>query len=714
MAPGRILAAALGGALLLLLFSLWIALREPWLGAGFADAADGAPGLIVQDADAAARAAGLRPGDRIVEIRAGATSLRVPPDFMVETPSYFIRYDDYNAFLRAQASVHAMLAGGSLELLRDDGASIRLAAGQRSLAALPAAFWLQVAYALVAFSVGATLLAFRPADLAARWFALASLGFFLGTLMRAIYGSRELALDAALFRAILATAHAGALFATAALLSFVWYFPRRISRAPVPAIALGFGAAAWIVDTLQWVPTSNLGYRGPILLAIPPLAVCAALQWRAARHDPVQRVMARWLVLVLLAGPASVAVGMAIVAGGGELRIPRGTQGLSTALLMYLGMVALIFRHRAFDLERWWFEAWVWFLSGVLVICVDLLLIHALALQSGTALAISLALCGWLYFPLRQRLLAALGYHRRRDLRELFPDLVRILLAPRDSAPGAEQRWDALLTRVFEPRARALLAEPAADVRIENNGLRLVVPQMGLGGAIALDYADGGARLFSRQDALLARGLLELLRQGASMQEAYERGAEHERARIARDLHDDIGARLLTLVHESGSERAAGLARAALGDMRDIVAGLRARPLALADALADWRAELTHRVLAAGCRIDWRQPDPAPRLLLSPRQQVNLTRILREAASNALRHARPSRLSVEASVSGGRLRIRLQHDGSFAPPADWRSGTGMSTLRRRAGELDGTVAWRVTGAELSLEAEVPLQEGSAA
>jgi signal transduction histidine kinase len=713
MAPGRILAAALGGAVLLVLCALWIALREPWLGVRFAEPADDAAVLIVRDADLAARTAGLRPGDRIVEVRSGSAAFRVPPDFMVETPSLFIRYDEYHAFLRGQAAVHAMLLEGRLELVREDGSAVALEARPRPATALPAAFWLQLGYALVALSVGATLLAFRPADLAARWFALASLGFFVGTLMRAVYGSRELVLDAEMFRAIVAAAHAGALLATASLAAFVWHFPRTLGKAPVPALAIGLATAAWVVDTLELVPTNNIAYRGPILLMFLPVFACMVLQLRAARHDPLQRVMARWLVL-LLAGPASIAVGMAIVAAGGEVAIPRGTQGLSTAILMYLGMAVLILRHRAFDLERWWFEAWVWFLSGALVICVDLLLVHALAIQGGTALAISLALCGWLYFPLRQRLLAALGHRRQRDLRELFPDLVRILLAPPDSTTPTEERWDALLARVFEPRARTRLEAPATQVRIEDNGLRLLVPQVGAGGAIALDYADRGARLFSRHDVLLAQGLLDLLRQGASLQEAYGRGAEHERARIARDLHDDIGARLLTLVHETGSERVASLARAALGDMRDIVAGLRARPLALADALADWRAELARRVLAAGCRMDWRQPDPAPHALLSPRQQVNLARILREAATNALRHAQPARLAVEASVTQGRLRITLRHDGRFTPVAEWRAGTGLSTLRRRASELDGTVAWRVVGTELALEADVPLQEGAAA
>ena len=100
-----------------------------------------------------------------------------------------------------------------------------------------------------------------------------------------------------------------------------------------------------------------------------------------------------------------------IVALGHELPIPRGTHGVSTALLLYLGMVPLFLKHRAFDLERWWFEAWIWFLGGALVVGVDLLLIYALSLHASTALAISLVVVGWIYFPMRQWLLASLRRH---------------------------------------------------------------------------------------------------------------------------------------------------------------------------------------------------------------------------------------------------------------------------------------------------------------
>jgi hypothetical protein len=499
MVPGRILAAALAAAAVAVLATLWIALHEPWLGVSFGELPPEQPGLVVEQVDAAAAAAGLRSGDVARAIRAGGRTFELPASWLVETPSYFIQYRDYNEFLRRQAELGALLEAPEAELLRADGSAVRLAVRARPLDALPASFWYQTAYALLAFSVGAVLLAFRSVDPAARWFALTSLGFFLGTLMRALYGSRSLVIDAGALEASVALAHACALVSTAALASFVWHFPRPRGAAPLPAFALAFAGAAWVIDTWQLVPTTNVAYRGPLLLLTLLVAGLAVWQWRAARGDPVHRVLSGWLLLIMLAGPLIWGSGLAVVAMGWELAIPRGTHGLSSVLLIYLGMALLIMKHRAFDLERWWFEAWTWFLCGALVIGLDLLLVYTLSIQTFTALAISLAAAGWLYFPFRQWLMARLWRRRERDLRDLFPELVRILLAPADGAPPLEERWRDLLARVFQPRGLEQLASGPNSVRIEQGGLRLLVPQAGGAGALALDHAGRPPLLATRR-----------------------------------------------------------------------------------------------------------------------------------------------------------------------------------------------------------------------
>ena len=84
-----------------------------------------------------------------------------------------------------------------------------------------------------------------------------------------------------------------------------------------------------------------------------------------------------------------------------------------------------------------------------------------------------------------------------------------------------------------------------------------------------------------------------------------EQVTERERKRIAADLHDDLGAKLLTIVHTSDSERISTLAREALEEMRLSVRGLTGKPVRLVDALGDWRAEVVSRLAQAGIEADW-------------------------------------------------------------------------------------------------------------
>ena len=90
-----------------------------------------------------------------------------------------------------------------------------------------------------------------------------------------------------------------------------------------------------------------------------------------------------------------------------------------------------------------------------------------------------------------------------------------------------------------------------------------------------------------------------------------EQFTQQERRRIASDLHDDLGAKLLTIVHTSDSARIPQLAREALDEMRLSVRGLAGRPVRLDEALADWRAEVMTRLQQAAIEARWENPNEA-------------------------------------------------------------------------------------------------------
>ncbi len=171
-----------------------------------------------------------------------------------------------------------------------------------------------------------------------------------------------------------------------------------------------------------------------------------------------------------------------------------------------------------------------------------------------------------------------------------------------------------------------------------------------------------------------------------------EQVTEKERKRIAADLHDDLGAKLLTIVHTSESERISTLAREALEEMRLSVRGLTGKPVQLADALADWRAEVVSRLGQANIEVDWRNPPDELQQKLSARVLVQTTRILREAVSNIIKHSGASHCKVRTSVDAAHFGLLVQDNGNGIPmelDGKLDRGHGMSSMKHRAKQLAG-------------------------
>ncbi|HZT56373.1 MAG TPA: ATP-binding protein, partial [Burkholderiaceae bacterium] len=171
-----------------------------------------------------------------------------------------------------------------------------------------------------------------------------------------------------------------------------------------------------------------------------------------------------------------------------------------------------------------------------------------------------------------------------------------------------------------------------------------------------------------------------------------EQVTERERKRIAADLHDDLGAKLLTIVHTSESERISTLARDALEEMRLSVRGLTGKPMRLADALADWRAETVSRLGQANIEADWRGPTEEIEQLLPARGFVQTTRILREAVSNIIKHSGASHCKVRCAISDRQFGLTVQDNGKGIPmelDGKLDRGHGMSSMKNRAKQMQG-------------------------
>ncbi len=195
-------------------------------------------------------------------------------------------------------------------------------------------------------------------------------------------------------------------------------------------------------------------------------------------------------------------------------------------------------------------------------------------------------------------------------------------------------------------------------------------------------------------DARVREVSAEIERASAAQADArIEQVTEKERKRIAADLHDDLGAKLLTIVHTSESERISTLAREALEEMRLSVRGLTGKPVRLADALADWRAETVMRLGQANVEIDWKSSAEDSAEVLAARTYVQTTRILREAVNNIIKHSGASHAKVRCALhDGAQFGIRIQDNGKGIPlelDGKLDRGHGMTSMKQRAKQMQG-------------------------
>lgn len=313
---------------------------------------------------------------------------------------------------------------------------------------------------------------------------------------------------------------------------------------------------------------------------------------------------------------------------------------------------------------------------------------RALPVQFGL-LALSLVSAG----PLRLHLLAHLWYGVLAlqvaaagvwHLRRLRATRARWLMGPLLATLALAGTVELAVEWADAPWMASTMAELAVPLVFVIVGLRLVQQH----GHALFAAEQGKAQLEQRVREATAE-IERNLRQLSDLR--VEQVTQQERKRIAADLHDDLGAKLLTIVHTSDSERISTLAREALEEMRLSVRGLTGKPVRLADAMGDWRAEVVARLGQAGIAGTWDAPEELP-YTLSARAYVQTTRILREATSNIIKHSGATTCSVTAQVADGDFLLVVQDNGDgISSEVEGRldRGHGLASMKNRAKQLQG-------------------------
>jgi signal transduction histidine kinase len=193
---------------------------------------------------------------------------------------------------------------------------------------------------------------------------------------------------------------------------------------------------------------------------------------------------------------------------------------------------------------------------------------------------------------------------------------------------------------------------------------------------------------------------------------ARQAAAAEERHRLLADLHDDIGAKLTTLVHALDHPAHADLVRAVVQDFRDIVSRTQQDACTLLEALGQMREETEQRLDAVDSVLDWQQAADLPDPALDEAQVLHLFRIGREAVTNALRHGHARHIRVRVRAVADHLLLDFTDDGPGLRPSvpEAGLGRGTSSMRNRAEQLSGTIDWApgtLGGTKVILEFPLP-------
>jgi signal transduction histidine kinase len=243
--------------------------------------------------------------------------------------------------------------------------------------------------------------------------------------------------------------------------------------------------------------------------------------------------------------------------------------------------------------------------------------------------------------------------------------------------------------------------------QLEADGLALVTPALHGLPALRLEYARGGRALFSPADVAQADALVDMLRFVVDSRDAYERGVVMERKRIAGDIHDNLGASLLSALHSRDGERKDRYIRETLADLRSIVTEPTGPDAGLAETLAASRKEMAERLQTRGLALDW-PLDAGPVDGVDSKVAQSLRAMLRELTNNILKHAQAQTVRVRLEGVGPVLVLTVEDDGKGFDAATVAKGAGLGGLQERAARHGGAVEWSKGAADRGTRCTVRL------
>lgn len=183
-------------------------------------------------------------------------------------------------------------------------------------------------------------------------------------------------------------------------------------------------------------------------------------------------------------------------------------------------------------------------------------------------------------------------------------------------------------------------------------------------------------------------------------------GAQEERNRLARDLHDSIKQQIFAIQTSAAAaqERLAddtsdvrealdqirGATREAMTEMEVMLDQLRAEPLESAGLVEALKKLCESTGFRTGAQVEFHLGTLPPTDQMAPGSAEATLRVAQEALSNVARHARASHVTVSLDSAGDWMELAVKDDGTGFDPNQTSRGMGAGNMRRRADDFGGT------------------------
>ncbi|HJV60461.1 MAG TPA: ATP-binding protein [Albitalea sp.] len=637
-------------------------------------------------------------GRALIGIVGGDVSVAVADVLTLQRSSRWLIADTDRERHRAmQEQIATALQQQSVKLFFSDGDMVELQLQRRGFAGLGGMFWLLSALALVLYLVAMVVLLARPTRLNLLYavMALCQTG---NLIFIAVESTLELALPPPFPRLDMPLRMAFDLVTAAAMINAICLHPRRLPGSGWIALAAWAYVGALLLLVTQGQLTDTWWWTQASVSALG-LLVMALLTWsyRIEPH-PFAIVLRRFCVVAV---STWILLTVALAAAAQAPGVQNNIAAIGS-MIWYVFLASLLllmpFLSKSQQIMR---EFSLLAAISTVATSLDLLFVAVFSFGQFASLTLSLFLSLGVYAGARQWVLNQLLGNSMLTTERMFEQLYRIAREVEAHPERTTSLLSQLLRELFEPLEVLVVDKQSSMTRVVADGSAMMLPVPRLGvpeddqgeRSIVLRFAHRGRRLFTSEDARLAERVVEQLRRAVAFDKAVEQGRSEERARLAQDLHDDIGARLLTLMYKAHSPEMEEYVRHTLQDLKTLTRGLAAPSHRLSHAAAEWKSDLTQRLTAAHIELGWNCTFDED-IVLSVVQWSALTRVMRELVSNTIAHAQARRVDISFDLESDRLDLTVVDDGIGRNPRAWSHGLGLGGVRKRVKQLGGEVEWR--------------------